>query len=158
MSKFNVSTIVNNDIKEFAFSGCIDDTLLVFFHLFPTNQPVTTIHLDEVNSINSTGIREWINLMQILKSSKIKLQKCPKVFIDQANMVKGFLAPNATVESFYVPYFSEESNLEKKILFERDKHYTDSSINFESTIVDGGVSYDVDIIPSKYFKFMKSRA
>lgn len=157
MSKCTVKTIDNNGITEFVFSGSIDETLMIHFDLFSTNQDVVTIHLDEVSSINSTGIREWINLMNRLKSAKIRLTKCPKLFVDQINMVKGFLPVNAFVDSFYVPYFSEQSSSEKKILFELNKQYTGKVVNFENSITDeSGVNFEIDIIPDKYFKFIRS--
>ena len=157
MSKCTVKTIDNNGITEFVFSGSIDETLMIHFDLFQGDQDVVTIHLDEVASINSTGIREWINLMNRLKSTKIRLTKCPKIFVDQINMVKGFLPVNAVVDSFYVPYFSEQNSSEKKILFEINKQYSGKVVNFENAIVDeNGSSFEIDIIPDKYFKYIRS--
>ena len=144
-------------MTEFVLSGSIDETLIIHFDLFSDTKDVVTLHLDEVVSINSTGIREWINLMNRLKSAKIRLTKCPKIFVDQINMVKGFLPANAGVDSFYVPYFSEQSSSEKKILFERNKQFTDKEVKFENTIVDeDGAAFEIDIIPDKYFKFIRS--
>lgn len=157
MSKCKIKTITNNGSTEFVFSGSIDETLIIHFALFSDTNDVVTLHLDEVVAINSTGIREWINLMSRLKSAKIRLTKCPKVFIDQINMVKGFLPANAFVDSFYVPYFSEQSSSEKKVLFERNKQFTDKEVNFENSIVDeDGATFEIDIIPDKYFKFIRS--
>lgn len=155
MSKCQVKSVKNNDKIEFIFSGSIDESLASYLDIFPT-VPSLTINLDAIDSINSIGIREWIKLMTKLATSQISLIKCPKVFIDQVNMVKGFLPANAQIESFYVPYFSEEKNIEKKVLFEKDKHFTQNFINYNSTITDeAGVSYEIDVIDSKYFKFIK---
>ena len=157
MSKCKIKTIINNGMTEFLFSGSIDETLIIHFDLFSDTKDVVTLHLDEVIAINSTGIREWINLMTRLKSANIRLTKCPKVLVDQINMVKGFLPANAGVDSFYVPYFSEQSGTERKILFERNIQFTDKEVNFESTIVDeDGAVFEIDIIPDKYFKFIRS--
>ena len=156
MNTCQVKSVKNNDTVEFVFSGSIDESLANYLSVFPemTNM---TINLDQVGSINSTGIREWIKLMNKIGGSEIKLIKCPKVFIDQVNMVKGFLPPNAQVESFYVPYFSETKNSELKILFEKGKHFTKSFVNCKETITDdSGVVYELDVISSKYFKFIKS--
>lgn len=157
MSKCKITPITNNGATEYVLSGSIDETLIIHFDLFTDSKDVVTLHLDEVVSINSTGIREWINLMGRLKSAKIRLTKCPKVFVDQINMVKGFLPANAVVESFYVPYFSEQSGTEMKVLFERNKQFTDKEVNFENSIVDkDGATFEIDIIPDKYFKFIRS--
>lgn len=157
MSKCKIRTVTNNGLSEYVFSGSIDETLIIHFDLFSDTTGVVTLHLDEVVAINSTGIREWINLMNQLKSAKIRLIKCPKVFIDQINMVKGFLPANAAVDSFYVPYFSEQSGSEKKILFERNNQFTDKEVKFENSIVDvDGATFEIDVIPDKYFKFIRS--
>lgn len=154
MSKCKIEVI---SPTEYAFSGSIDETLILHFDLFTDTQEVVLLHLDGIVAINSTGIREWINLMGRLKSAKIRLTKCPKVIVDQINMVKGFLPANAAVDSFYVPYFSEQSSSEKKILFERNKQFTGKEVSFENSIVDGdGASFEIDIIPDKYFKFIRN--
>lgn len=156
MSTCQVKSIKNNDAVEFVFSGSIDESLANFISIFP-EVPSMTINLDQVSSINSTGIREWIKLMDKIGSSEIKLIKCPKVFIDQVNMVKDFLPENALIESFYVPYFSETKNSELKILFERGRHFTKNFINCKETIADeAGTIYELDVISSKYFKFIKN--
>lgn len=157
MSKCKVEVITNNGTTEYVLSGSIDETLIIHFDLFTETQDVVMLHLDGVIAINSTGIREWINLMGRLKSAKIRLSKCPKVIVDQINMVKGFLPTNASVDSFYVPYFSEQSSSEKKILFERNRQFTDKEVSFENSIIDeDGASFEIDIIPDKYFKFIRN--
>jgi hypothetical protein len=94
--------------------------------------------------------------MTKLVDSKIKIYNAPKSFIDQVNMVNGFLPKNATIESFYVPYFSESTNKEKKVLFEREKHFGQNSVEIKDVITDeAGQSYEIDVLPNKYFKFIK---
>lgn len=157
MNKCDVQMRPNNGKKEFYFSGSIDETLILFFDMFSPEQSEITIDLNQIVAINSTGIREWINLMHKLSKSTIKLAHCPKVFIDQVNMVKGFLPENASIESFYVPYYSEQKKSEMKVLFEKNKQFTLTSVNFENNIVDGtGTAFEIDVIPAKYFKFIKA--
>jgi len=156
MNRCQVKSVKKNDTVEFIFSGSIDESLANYLSVFP-NVPTITMNLEEIISINSVGIREWINLMTKLATSKITLINCPKVFIDQVNMVKGFLPTNTHIESFYVPYFSETTNTEKKILFTKGKHFTDSSVNPEDTITDNaGNTYEIDVVVNKYFKFIKA--
>ncbi len=154
MNRCQVKNVKNNGVSEFIISGSIDESLTHYLDLF-TGEQVIIINLDEVISINSIGIREWIKLMNKLESSKIKLTKCPKTFIDQVNMVKGFLPSNATIESFYVPYFSDLTNQEKKILFVNGKQFKEDFINYEKTITEGGIIFQIDVVVSKYFKFIK---
>ncbi|MEK6628234.1 MAG: hypothetical protein AABY53_06375 [Bdellovibrionota bacterium] len=150
MNKCQVKSVKKGDEIEFVFSGSIDESLANYLSIFPAI-PKITINLEEINSINSTGIREWINLMTKLETSKITLTNCPKIFIDQVNMVKGFLSANAVVESFYVPYYSESADAEKKIKLEKANGF-----KYENTITDpSGTVYEIDVIVSKYFKFIQ---
>ena len=45
---------------------------------------------------------------------KIEFRNCPKVIIDQINMVKGFLPENAIVESFLRPLLQRRKPEKKK--------------------------------------------
>ena len=154
MSRCHVKVIKDKRAIEFRISGCIDDTLSHFSDLF-SGVPDLYINLDEVTAINSFGIREWIKLMRILKGAKIQLTHCPKLFIDQVNMVSGVLTENSQILSFYVPYFSEKKSAEKKVLFERNIHFSDKFINYNSTISgNDGYSYDIDVFADSYFKFI----
>lgn len=116
------------------------------------------IDLDKVEAINSCGIRDWI---QWLKSApldaKIEYRNCPKVIVDQMNMIKGFLPANASVESFYVPYYSADSDKEKMILYRRGTDFSDGSVNIQDTYTDPETNdeYEIDVLPDKYFRFIK---
>lgn len=150
-NRCQVKSVKKGDVVEFIFSGSIDESLANYLSIFPA-VPKITINLDEISSINSTGIREWINLMTKLETSKITITNCPKIFIDQVNMVKGFLPANAQIESFYVPYYSESADAEKKIKLEKANQF-----KYENTITDqAGTVYELDVIASKYFKFIKA--
>jgi hypothetical protein len=154
MNRCRVESINKNGEIEFLFFDTIDESLANYLEIFPL-VPKMNINLENVQSINSTGIREWIKLMAKLKDSKIKIYNAPKSFIDQVNMVNGFLPLNTTLQSFYVPYFSESTNKEKKVLFVRDKHFGDNFVNVTDVITDeAGQSYELDILPKKYFKFI----
>lgn len=154
MSRCEVRSVKKNKATEYIISGCIDESLSIFLDLFSEETNII-INLDEVTAINSTGIREWVKLMTLLKTTNIHLINCPKLFIDQVNMIKDFLPANSSIESFYVPYFSEKNNTEKEILFERNIHFTEKFVNFNSTITgNDGISYELDIIANRYFKFI----
>ncbi len=51
-----------------------------------------TLDLEGVTAINSVGIREWIKWVKTMPASlKLSVRKCPKIIVDQINMVAGFL-------------------------------------------------------------------
>lgn len=114
------------------------------------------IDLDKIKSINSCGIREWIKWISELKNAQIYLKNCPKIIIDQINMVQGFLPPNGKVMSFYVPFFNDDYGTEKDVLFEYGKHYTEESVNIPDDVRDDqGNLMEIDVVESKFFKFLK---
>ncbi|MEZ4871878.1 MAG: hypothetical protein R2827_06470 [Bdellovibrionales bacterium] len=116
------------------------------------------IDFDAVNSINSCGIREWIKWITDLKKDVgIIYKNCPKVIVDQINMIAGFLPDNGKVVSFYVPYYSEDTDKEKMILFTEGKEYSVGSVEAPETITDeSGEELEIDVIESKYFKFLQA--
>lgn len=109
-----------------------------------------------IKSINSCGIREWINWMASVKSAKkISYKNCPKILIDQINMVAGFLPDNGRVESFYVPYYSTSTGEEKNVLFTYGKEFNDTEVLPPEKVLDSkGKEMEMDVIEAKYFKFL----
>tara|TARA_B100000749_G_scaffold280771_1_gene278574 strand:+ start:59662 stop:60135 length:474 start_codon:yes stop_codon:yes gene_type:complete len=116
------------------------------------------IDFEAVASINSCGIREWIKWISELHGGlELIYKNCPKFIVDQINMIAGFLPDNGRVQSFYVPYYSEDSDREKMILFTEGKEYTSNSINAPETIQDeSGEEMEIDVIESKYFRFLQA--
>lgn len=116
------------------------------------------LDLEGVVAINSVGIREWIKWIKTMPSSvKLSVRRCPKIIVDQINMVAGFLPAGTVIESFYVPYYADSSGSEKMVLFENGKEFKGSEI-FAPTDVkdDSGEIMEMDVIEAKYFKFLKN--
>lgn len=112
----------------------------------------------EVTSINSCGIREWIRWIMPHISASIIYRNCPKIIVDQINMVDGFLPNSGMVESFYVPYYSDDTDEEKHILFTYGKEYTENGINYPESVLDSKKQpMEIDVIESKYFRFLQKK-
>src|SRR4051812_10372568 len=78
------------------------------------------LDLAGITGINSVGIREWMKWIKTFNAEvQFTIRRCPKIIVDQINMVAGFLPPKAMIESFFVPYYSDASGSEKMILFEK---------------------------------------
>jgi hypothetical protein len=82
----------------------------------PADSRFIDINLVSLGHINSTGIKTWVEWVQ---SNKIhspdlfyRISNCPKVFIDQVNMVEGFLPERCLIESFSVPYYCEKCDMD----------------------------------------------
>lgn len=122
-------------------------------------QPAVTkavLDLGAVTAINSVGIREWIKWTKSFPAGLgLTVRKLPKVIVDQANMVAGFLPGGTVVESFYVPYYSEGSGEEKMVLFTNNKEFGGGQVNAPENVMDsGGEAMEMDVIETKYFKFV----
>lgn len=71
-------------------------------------------------------------------------------------MVDGFLPSNAKVLSFFVPYYNDENGTEKNILFRYGQEFSEGSVSIPEKVTDdSGAEMEMDVIESKYFKFIK---
>lgn len=115
------------------------------------------VDIEGVTAINSCGIREWVKWIRTApNTTSVVFKKCPKVIVDQINMVTGFLPDNGKVESFFVPYYSDESGNEKMVLFEEGKQFNGGEVNPPAEVKDeSGEAMEMDVIEAKYFKFLK---
>ncbi|MBK9040530.1 MAG: hypothetical protein IPL83_15425 [Bdellovibrionales bacterium] len=147
--KENLLMVISGSINEDANFGNIE---------FPPGTQVV-LDLDKVASINSCGIREWIKWIRTApQGSKIIYRHCPKVIVDQINMVAGFLPKDGSVDSFYVPYYCESSGSEKMVIFRKGMEFKDDGEIMPPSEIKCDKSGDVmemDVIENKYFKFLK---
>ena len=116
------------------------------------------LDLAKITAINSVGIREWIKWTKSIPSAvKLSVRNCPKIIVDQINMVAGFLPSGTQVESFFVPYYADSSGTEKMVLFSNGKEFKDGELHFPGEIKDdAGEVMEMDVIEAKYFKFLKN--
>lgn len=116
------------------------------------------LDVEGVTAINSVGIREWIKWTKGFPSGlQIMIRRCPKIIVDQINMVAGFLPPATVIESFFVPYYSEGTGAEKMVLFENGKEFKGGDLHAPAEIKDdSGEVMEMDVIEAKYFKFLKN--
>ena len=155
MSKFDIKVDKNADVFKVAMSGTIDED--VDFNPYSlAGAKEVQLELGAIKGINSCGIREWIKWIGSATGAKVVYSQCPKVIVDQINMVDGFLPANGKVQSFYVPYYNDDSGSEKSILFTYGKEYTDTEVKPPEAVKDDeGNEMEMDVIEAKYFKFIK---
>ena len=145
----------NGDQFTVVIAGKIDEDADFAPHAL-TGASSVTINFENVQTINSCGIRELIKWTKTAGSAHYVYQKCPKVIVDQINMVDGFLPTNGTVESFFVPYYNEDSGTEKNILFQKGKEFDIGKVTPPANVKDdGGQPMEIDVIEAKYFKFVE---
>jgi hypothetical protein len=120
---------------------------------------VTNINVDfgGLTSINSCGIRDWIKWISHVKpSTKITYSTCPKIIVDQINMVEGFLPASGKVLSFFVPYYCENCDDVENNLFSTSDvgPAAGKPVPASTKCSKCGKDTEIDIIESKYMKFL----
>lgn len=135
--------------------GVLDEE--VTFAAYSLNgAPNIVFDFSDVKGINSCGIREWIRWIGPHSKVAMVYKNCPKIIVDQINMVDGFLPSNGFVESFYVPYYSDETDEEKHILFSYGQEFSENGIHYPTQVLDSKNNpMDIDVIESKYFRFLQ---
>ncbi len=115
------------------------------------------IDLGDVTSINSCGIREWVKWKKALPEGTVfEVQRCPKLVVDQINMLDGFLPSGSKVSSFFVPYYCEGCELVQNRLFSRGTEYDGKKVHLPSPPIctQCAKPTEIDVIEAKYFKFL----
>ena len=126
---------------------------------FETIKKVTgtiIINFRDVKSINSCGIRTWVNFLKDLSGREVVYEECPPIIVRQMNMVPSFLG-SAKVVSVYVPYVSDETDEEKLVLFTAEK-FTAAGFTLPESINEAGGEMELDGNPQQYFAFAKKMA
>ncbi len=152
---FQVSTVIQEKCLKMALKGAINEDA-------DLNQIPQTGFLEyyfdfnDVTLINSCGIRDWIGFLDKLGPKvKIVYARCPQIIIEQINMVQGFLRPNATIESFYAPYYCEHHDEEKKILLKVNEVKGRKAP--KKNCPESGEEMEFDAIEEQYFYFIKGQ-
>lgn len=133
-------------------SGQIDEDAS-FEEMAVTSGKKIIFNLDQVNMINSCGIRNWVEFQsKIDQSVELIYQNCPQVIIEQLNIIKGFIRDGGIIESFYAPYYNNNTDTEVKILI-KPNEVVDGKAPIK-TDVDGN-ELEFDEIEQQYFNFLK---
>lgn len=117
--------------------------------------------LENISSINSIGIREWIKLANSFKDSKsLTYKNCSVTFVDQLNMVPDSLG-KAKVLSFHAPYFREcnKCDGEKTCLIDviESKQDLDNGTPPMKMCGDCNEELEFDALEESYFSFLKAK-
>lgn len=154
MTKFELKVDTSSDPVKISISGALNETT-DFKPIDLTGKSGISIDLNDIRSINSLGSMAWIKWMNSLSNTKIQFYNCPKIIIDQFNMVGSLFLKNAQVMSFYVPFYNEDSGEEKNVLFRFGKDYTEKGVEIPKDITDSlGLPMEIGVIEKRYFSFL----
>ena len=114
------------------------------------------INFKGITSINSCGIRTWVNFLKDLQGTEITYEECPPLIVRQMNMVPSFLG-HAKVSSIFVPYVCESCEAEKMILVTADKFGNGNPTIPESMKCESCKTGEMELDgnPKQYFAFAK---
>lgn len=118
------------------------------------------LDLKDLTSINSLGIRNFHSWIYSIECQRLRLFHCPRVFVNQLNLVDGFLPAKTEIESFFVPYFSERTGEETSVLFTKFLEFKSADgkikLSFPKVTDAQGFPMEIDVIGEQYFRFLES--
>ncbi|MDD9952195.1 MAG: hypothetical protein OXT67_11595 [Zetaproteobacteria bacterium] len=105
------------------FSGDIDEEAEIVLSSLPSQLSGQCIFdLKDIQSVNSCGVRAWINFMRAAeKNSKLIFEGCTPEIVSQINMIPNFKG-DAHVRSVYASYVCDSCDTQKLELFEEGKN------------------------------------
>jgi hypothetical protein len=154
MSQLELKQNKQGTTLNLTISGSIDEDA-DFAHVDLNEVELMIVNLNGLKGLNSCGIREWIRWTQKFPDTlKVAFLNCPKIAIEQMNMVEGFLPKNGIVKSFYIPYYCEECDSVTNYLQEV-KQGVEVDAPEEIQCENCKQTAEIDVIEAKYFKFLK---
>ncbi len=166
MSDFKFQEKTDGEALLLIFEGVIDEESK-FPSVDTAKHKRIMVDLKGIRSINSVGIREWLNWIRpVSETTQIVFLKTPKALVFQMNMVEGFLPKNGTVKSFYVPFYCEACDKEENVLFTVGQEVQVTPGNYTITYdvkkanlcAKPNCEMEMDASESKYFQFLKKMA
>ncbi len=118
---------------------------------------IIRIELSKLRGISSIGIRNfifWGDKHQAVQA--IRLESCPSIFVKNFSLIAGFLKPNMTLISFYVPFYSSITKEHVDVLFMREREfYPDGRYKIPEIKDSRGNPMEIDVNAKTYFSFLK---
>ncbi len=118
--------------------------------------PAIKIDLKAVTGLNSVGTRSWLVWVKnSLPDVPITIVNAPTLFVKMFGEVQGTLSPKIRVDSFLVPYYSDETGERRDVLFERGKQFDNNGqVNAPDLKDTAGHKLELDVLPN-FFNFLK---
>ena len=154
MSDLTINTIEDSTTFAIHIEGAINESFLQKSVRVPQQKKII-IDFTAVTSINSLGIRHWIQWLRTYPNSEYTFRACPQCIVDQLNSVSDFMPVKCTIESFFVPYYGENSGEEMQVLYKLNEDYFSNAPLTIKLVKDSmGNKMEIDSHPQKYFKFL----
>lgn len=148
--KFKFEQLIKGDTKVVMLTGVIDEDT-DFTPLSKMGESLT-INFKGVDSINSLGVRAWVNFLKSMGDKEIIFEECPPIIVRQMNMIPSFTR-GATVQSVYVPYVCDSCDTESLVLVESSEFSNVAETATCEHCNKGEMEFDGT--PEQYFAFSK---
>ena len=122
-------TIENKgDFDQVNFAGDInEDAEIHLTKLLDTLKDKVVFNLRAISSVNSCGVRAWINFIREAEQNRtLTFEECTPEIVSQINMIPNFRG-TAQVKSVYASYACDSCDNEQLKLFEKGRNLPSSS-------------------------------
>jgi len=152
LDQFKYEVVNKGNKKTILLKGIINEDTL-FTPIAKVGSPYV-LNFKDITSINSCGIRSWVNFLKELGETEVFYEECPPVIVRQMNMVPSFVG-RAKVLSVYVPYVCDACEKEEmKLVSEQDFKSGNVQETFTCPHCQKG-EMELDGSPEQYFAFAK---
>ncbi len=148
--KFKFEQVIRGDSKVVLLRGIIDEDT-TFEQLGKLGSPIH-FNFKGVTSINSCGVRSWVNFMKDISGLQVIYEECPPHIVRQLNMVPSFLG-QAQVASVYIPYVCDDCDAETMVLAEASEFGKVAETIPCESCKKGEMEFDGH--PQQYFAFRR---
>lgn len=150
--KFKLEKVDNDGQSQYRLEGIIDEDL----DLSPLRSVTgpLLLNLSGIKSINSLGIRGWVNFWKELESKEVYYLECPPIIVRQMSMIPSFTG-NAKVLSVYVPYVCDNCDAEQLSLVNLPESQAPEVPETVPCKQCGAGEMELDANPKQYFSFKK---
>jgi len=148
--KFRFEQVIKGDSKIVMLRGSIDED--TDFGPIGKLGDSLTFNFKGIDSINSLGVRAWVNFVKSMSDKEIFFEECPTIIVRQMNMIPSFLS-GAKVLSVYVPYVCDSCDTENLVLVQNDQFEAVPETAACENCKKGEMEFDGQ--PEQYFAFTK---
>ncbi|MCX6130980.1 MAG: hypothetical protein NTX25_18220 [Proteobacteria bacterium] len=154
----NIQIVQKDGWDHINYAGPIDAEAEVFLgQLIPKLGKQLVVNFKNVSSVNSCGVRSWINFMRDLQKDQktIVFEECTSEIVMQINMIPSFKG-YAKIQSVYGCYVCDNCGHEENILFEAGKNLPTDPSDSMQPIKCSSCSTDMELEESEeeYFAFL----
>lgn len=116
------------------------------------------VTFSEKNILTSEGVMDWLNWTKShaqFNNPQLILSQCPVTFVRQISSIAQFLPVGCVMESFYAPFYSEETSETKQALLKKGIDFGNDFLKTPECLDSKGNQMELDAIPEVYFGFLR---